>query len=191
MAPTAAFSSILWPLAPIATISLYGLYKSYNNIVRLQEYEEKSEKAAEWSRTAANQLYKTRTTQASGTITLILSLLTPIPLLFIPGTSSILAPTLALVNTTTCLIARSHMDNFWGTKIEVPFVENFNKAIAGSRDVVVILTYLTFGWAATGILSGVYAADPAWKAQLSGMVTLGSQGLLGAVVMGMWFGSLV
>jgi hypothetical protein len=51
-----------------SALSGYGLFLSYQNITRLQQYEQQSEKAAEWSNTAAERLHKTRTTQASGTI---------------------------------------------------------------------------------------------------------------------------
>ena len=54
--------------AGTTALSSYGLLLSYQNITRLQQYEEQSEKAAEWSKTAAQRLHKTRTTQASGTI---------------------------------------------------------------------------------------------------------------------------
>jgi hypothetical protein len=49
-----------------ALLSTYGLYHSYVSITNLMQYEEKSKKAAEWSNTAAHQLRKTRTTQATG-----------------------------------------------------------------------------------------------------------------------------
>ena len=48
--------------------SLYGGYISYIAITNLQKYEEISKKAAEWSEEAENQLWKTRTTQASGAL---------------------------------------------------------------------------------------------------------------------------
>lgn len=51
-----------------AALSVYGLYVSYISITNLQKYEQKAEKAAEWSETAGDQLHKTRTTQASGTV---------------------------------------------------------------------------------------------------------------------------
>lgn len=53
---------------PQALLSGYSLYLSYSSIQNLRQYEEKSEKAAEWSNTAATQLHKTRTTQASAAI---------------------------------------------------------------------------------------------------------------------------
>lgn len=49
-----------------AAFSGYNLYLCYISITNLMKYEEKSKKAAEWSQTAADQLYKTRVTQASG-----------------------------------------------------------------------------------------------------------------------------
>jgi hypothetical protein len=55
-----------------SALSGYGLYLSYHNITRLQQYEKQSEKAAEWSNAAAHRLHKTRTTQTSGTISVLL-----------------------------------------------------------------------------------------------------------------------
>ena len=50
-------------------LSLYGLSISYFSITNLQKYEEQTKKAAKWSTTAEHQLHKTRTTQASGALT--------------------------------------------------------------------------------------------------------------------------
>ena len=66
---------------PQALLSAYGLYLSYTSIKKLQQYEEKSEKAAKWSNTAAEQLHKTRTTQASGAFA-VRSTLFPLRVLF-------------------------------------------------------------------------------------------------------------
>jgi hypothetical protein len=62
------FGKSVLQLGVTSALSSYGLFLSYQNITRLQQYEEQSEKAAEWSNTAAQRLHKTRTTQASGTI---------------------------------------------------------------------------------------------------------------------------
>ena len=54
-------------LAPLlALLSLYAAQKSYIAITNLQQYEERTEKAAKYLDKAANDLYKTRVTQASG-----------------------------------------------------------------------------------------------------------------------------
>lgn len=51
-----------------ACIAGYGLYISYISITNLQKYEKKSEQAAKYSQSAADQLYKTRTTQGAGAV---------------------------------------------------------------------------------------------------------------------------
>ena len=50
----------------LALLSLYAGQKSYIAITNLQQYEERSEKAAKHFDKAAQDLYKTRVTQASG-----------------------------------------------------------------------------------------------------------------------------
>ena len=54
-----------------AAFSAYTLYLSSISIRNLQQYEETSKKAAKYSNVAENQLHKTRTTQASGALTVI------------------------------------------------------------------------------------------------------------------------
>lgn len=49
-------------------LSAYSAYHSYVAIANLQTYEETSKKLADWSTEAANQLSKTRSTQAAGAI---------------------------------------------------------------------------------------------------------------------------
>ncbi len=51
-----------------AGLCAYTGYMSYTAITKLQQYEEKSKKLAKFSSIAAEQLHKTRTTQASGAI---------------------------------------------------------------------------------------------------------------------------
>jgi hypothetical protein len=68
MSDPITLSKALPQLVFTSALSSYGLYLSYQNITRLQQYEKQSEKAAEWSNTAAQRLSKTRSTQASGTI---------------------------------------------------------------------------------------------------------------------------
>ena len=51
--------------ATLFSTALYAARKSYIAIVSLRKYEERSERAARHSETAAEQLYKTRVTQAS------------------------------------------------------------------------------------------------------------------------------
>jgi hypothetical protein len=51
-----------------ALLSGYGALHSYIAVTNLQKYEKTSEKLAEWSKEAANQLHKTRTTQTTAAI---------------------------------------------------------------------------------------------------------------------------
>ncbi len=51
---------------PLALVSLYSAEASYVAITNLQKYEDRSEQAAKHFDKAANDLYKTRVTQASG-----------------------------------------------------------------------------------------------------------------------------
>jgi hypothetical protein len=51
-----------------AAFGAYNLYLSSISIRNLQKYEERSKQAAKYSNIAEHQLYKTRTTQASGAI---------------------------------------------------------------------------------------------------------------------------
>lgn len=48
--------------------SLYGGALSYIAITNLRKYEETTKKAAKWSAEVEKQLWKTRTTQASGAL---------------------------------------------------------------------------------------------------------------------------
>ncbi|KAH7070631.1 hypothetical protein BKA63DRAFT_420491 [Paraphoma chrysanthemicola] len=137
-----------------SALSGYGLFLSYQNITRLQQYEKQSEKAAEWSNTAAHRLHKTRTTQASGTISLLISFVTPLVLL---STSHGSSPTVLIAasaaNTIMLLFTRTHMANFWNEKVQtrVPFVQKFNDAIRGSEQVVWLLGALSTSWALSGL----------------------------------------
>ena len=58
-------------------LSSYGAYQSYVAINNLQKYEETTKKLAKWSDEVANQLHKTRTTQASGAVAVRLPTLPP------------------------------------------------------------------------------------------------------------------
>lgn len=145
-------------LAFACALSGYGLYLSYKNITALQQYEKTSEKAAEWSNTAAQRLHKTRTTQTSGTVTLICSFLTSAVLLCQPSRST---PTIliasSLANATAAYLSRTHMANFWNdsTQTRIPFVEKFNQAIRGSEKVVWLLGTLSMGWAGAALVWAV------------------------------------
>jgi len=58
--------------ALLASFSAYTLYLSTTAIRHLQKYESTSKTAAKYSNTAEHQLHKTRTTQASGALSVAL-----------------------------------------------------------------------------------------------------------------------
>lgn len=57
-----------------ASFSAYNLYLASIAIRNLLQYEEKAKKAAKWSDTAAQELWKTRSTQASNAVSVSISL---------------------------------------------------------------------------------------------------------------------
>ncbi|KAL5116435.1 hypothetical protein ACEQ8H_005671 [Pleosporales sp. CAS-2024a] len=141
----------LLPLACTTTLSSYALFLSYQNISRLRQYEQQSEKAAAWSRAAAARLRKTRTTQATATISLVISFLTPVLVLATPNPLLWIAA--AVNNTAMVLLAWRHMGAFWNDKEQtrVPFVHKFNDAVRGSGQVVGLLGMLGVAWGITGL----------------------------------------
>ncbi|KAH8701306.1 hypothetical protein GQ44DRAFT_717843 [Phaeosphaeriaceae sp. PMI808] len=132
-----------------SALSGYGLYLSYHNITRLQQYEKQSEKAAEWSNTAAQRLHKTRTTQTSGTLSLLISFLSPLILLSTPyRSSSTIMISVGTANATMLFFTRAHMAAFWNesNQTRIPFMEKFNDAVRGSEKVVRVLGAASTSW---------------------------------------------
>ena len=64
-------SSLLTTLlaCPLALLSVYAGQKSYHAIINLHSDQDRAEKAAEHSKKAARELWRTRLTQASGAAT--------------------------------------------------------------------------------------------------------------------------
>lgn len=52
-----------------SALGAYGLWLSLTSISRIQQYESQTKTAAKWSAGAEQQLYKARTTQTSGALT--------------------------------------------------------------------------------------------------------------------------
>ncbi|MCJ1390287.1 hypothetical protein MMC18_003145 [Xylographa bjoerkii] len=135
-----------------AALSAYGLYTSYISVTNLRQYESQSEKAAEYLETAAHQLHKTRTTQATGAGAILASFLTSIALLTRPSLS---APIAAAVNVGVAglaLAAMIHVGNFWKGKARVPFVGGYNEGMRRTEDLRKMLGWLAMSWAATGVV---------------------------------------
>ncbi len=159
-----------------ASLSAYTLYLSSIAIQNLQKYEKTSKKAAKYSNTAEQQLYKTRTTQASGALSVpspysfFLFLLLTIPQVLLSCLcSAILAiyplfsgrlgtfKVLLVVGTNAAVLemARQHVSAFWKGKAKMPLpgVGEYNDAITKTQEVNLNMAYLVASWAAVGVLS--------------------------------------
>jgi hypothetical protein len=104
----------------------YGAHVSFLSIRNLQQYEETSKKAAKYSSTAEQQLHKTRSTQSSAAICVLVSLFAAVVLAVRPGSLPLfvrgcVSPGL-LVGT---LFVRAHVAGFWKDKARVPFVDGY------------------------------------------------------------------
>lgn len=138
-------------------LSSYGLYLSYITVTNLQQYEEQSKKVAEYSEIAAQQLHKTRTTQTSGALTFLASLITSLVLATVPSTLPwivrLSASPLLLVGT---FFAAAHVGDFWENKGKVPFVEGYNEAISRTKDMIVTMEYLKYSWLVTALCGAIF-----------------------------------
>ncbi|KAI9702705.1 MAG: hypothetical protein M1820_006089 [Bogoriella megaspora] len=135
-----------------AFVSGYGLFVSYVSITNLQKYEEKSEKAAKWSEAAAEQLHKTRTTQAAGAIAILVSFLTSLYLAFVaPSTPSSGKLTLTLANAGLALAVRTYMLDFWQSRPKIPFVQGYNEAVSRTTEIMDLMVSLAVSWGVLGL----------------------------------------
>ncbi|KAL6243868.1 hypothetical protein RBB50_009302 [Rhinocladiella similis] len=115
-------------------------------IYNLKQREEQSERAAQYSTTAANQLHKTRTTQTSGAVATISSVVSSIILAI--GTGGRKFPLLlSVVNAVGIALAYQHMAEFWKNKAKVPFIHDYNEGITASNRMIQAFQVLAGSWA--------------------------------------------
>ncbi|PMD13409.1 hypothetical protein NA56DRAFT_612084 [Hyaloscypha hepaticicola] len=142
-----------------ASFSAYTLYLSSTAIQNLQKYEETSKKAAKYSNTAEHQLHKTRTTQASGALSVLLSCLCSAFLAIYPLFSGRVGTIKGLLvvgtNVAVLEMARQHVSAFWKDKAKMPLpgVGEYNDAITKTQEVKLNMAYLIASWAGVGVLS--------------------------------------
>ncbi|TKA82506.1 hypothetical protein B0A55_01224 [Friedmanniomyces simplex] len=148
-----------------AIICCWGGYQSVNAITNLRKYEETSEKLAEWSDTAKQHLHKTRTTQTTGALAVLASLLTSTILAlgspYLPPWFRLSASPALLI---AVLLARRHIKKYWnpkdlasggGTRIPLPNMEGYNEAQRRTDELLQTLEYLEYGWVATSFIAGL------------------------------------
>ncbi|KAL3419884.1 hypothetical protein PVAG01_08383 [Phlyctema vagabunda] len=137
-----------------STFAAYNLYVGTQTVSNLLEYEEKSKKAAEYSNVAENQLYKTRTTQATSIASVLLTFVSSAYLIFSNKSKSSELVTMA-INLAVLTLARQYIGNFWDGKAKVPLpgVGKFNDAISMTKEVRLNMLYLAGTWLASGLVS--------------------------------------
>nr|POF14868.1 hypothetical protein CFP56_71252 [Quercus suber] len=145
-------------------LSAWGGYQSYIAIINLQKYEKTSEKLAEWSNEAARQLHKTRTTQTSGALAILSSLIAATALTVtgpsLPSWARYSASPIMLVGV---LFARGHIKNYWapgdgktvGTRIPLPKMGEYNEAQRRTQALLETLEYLEYSWVASSFVVGM------------------------------------
>lgn len=133
-------------------LSAYSLFHAYISITNLQQYEEKSEKAAQYSSTAAHDLHKTRTTQTSGTLAILSSLLVSLWLVFKSSDPSSWKFIFNAANLAICFFARAHVAGFWEGKTKVPLVRGYNDAVTSTNIIKEQLGFLGASWAVTSVI---------------------------------------
>ncbi|KUJ09772.1 uncharacterized protein LY89DRAFT_628037 [Mollisia scopiformis] len=136
-----------------ASFAGYNLYLASISIRNLQKYESTAQKAAKWSNIAEDQLWKTRYTQASGTVAVLFSFLSSAYLILSSkGTLKSLA--VASVNVAALAAAWQHVGNFWKRKAKIPLPKTgeYNEAIGKTQEVHLNMTYLMGSWIALGVL---------------------------------------
>lgn len=153
-----------------AVLAAWGGFQSVIAITRLQTYESASEKLADWSSEAARQLHKTRTTQASGALSFVLSLAMSVFLASSSGNSDraategsgvlrlVVGPGMVAV----LLLARQHMQNYWAPKGDgkkvgawkppVKMLEDYNEAQRRTENILAILGVLGYSWAVAAVV---------------------------------------
>ncbi|KAJ8119323.1 hypothetical protein ONZ43_g3705 [Nemania bipapillata] len=144
-------------------IAAYGAMQSQVAISKLLEYEEATKKLAKISSEAERQLHKTRTTQASGAVTILISF--AVSVLLVTGGASypslvryLVSPFMALV----VYAARVYIRDFWAgkngknvtdKKIPLPKMADYNEALERTEKSLRVLGWLTISWVASSAVA--------------------------------------
>ncbi|KAI1504840.1 hypothetical protein F5X99DRAFT_328987 [Biscogniauxia marginata] len=147
-----------------SALAAYGGLRSYAAINNLLKYENAAKKASRFSNEAARQLHKTRTTQASGAIALVLSLCASLNLAASGWVFGMLprylsSPAMLAV----VFLARKHMQEYWaakdgktvGTEIPLPKMDQYNEAQGETEELLKVLGWLAVSWAGTSLVAFV------------------------------------
>lgn len=146
-----------------AGLAAYGGQQSYVAITNLQKYEETSKKLAKYSNEAERQLHKTRTTQTSGVLAIVASLLASLYLFWRGGQGGFFYRFLASpIMAAAVYFARAHIAQFWsgskdgktaGARVPLPKMGDYNEAQRRIEELLQVLDYLMFSWGATTLVA--------------------------------------
>ncbi|KAK9776093.1 hypothetical protein AB5N19_12072 [Seiridium cardinale] len=146
-----------------AGLAAYGGQQSYVAVTNLQKYEDTTKKLAKYSNEAERQLHKTRTTQTSGAVAMIVSLLVSLILFWKGSYGGIIQRFLA--SPAMCagiFFARKHMAQYWtgstqgksaGLRVPLPKMGDYNEAQKSTEELLKVLDYLMFSWLATSLVA--------------------------------------
>ncbi|KAI1161652.1 hypothetical protein F5B18DRAFT_425715 [Nemania serpens] len=146
-------------------IAAYGAMQCQVAISRLLEYEDATKKLAKISSEAERQLYKTRTTQASGAVTILVSFVVSVVLTTRGPHYGFLvryfaSPVMALA----VYAARSYIQDFWwgkdgkkatANKVALPKMGDYNEALEKTHRSLEVLGWLMISWVASSALAVV------------------------------------
>ncbi|KAK2072371.1 hypothetical protein P8C59_006728 [Phyllachora maydis] len=131
----------------IVVLSCYALVNSAQSIPKLQTYEGKAQTAAEWSSTAAARLRDTRKTVAVGFAMTTVSLISGVAFLFlVPDGFSYQRVASAAGLCLGERLSSQYMHGFWADKHQIPFMDDYNDAIAETENVVKFSDALSVAW---------------------------------------------
>ncbi|KAI0854641.1 hypothetical protein F4860DRAFT_498918 [Xylaria cubensis] len=143
-------------------IAAYGAMQSQAAISKLLEYEDASKKLAKVSSEAERQLHKTRTTQASGAVAILVSFVASVLLITRGASYGFLvryfaSPAMAVA----VYAARAYLQDFWtgkngkdvtANKIPLPKMGDYNEALERTQKSLEVLGWLVISWAASSAL---------------------------------------
>lgn len=151
----------LFHLAQIV-IAAYGAMQSQVAIQRLLEYEDATKKLAKISSEAENQLHRTRTTQGSGAVAILVSFVASVLLATRGASNGFLVRYLASpLMTIAVYTVRGYLQGFWtgkdgvhvAAKIPLPKMGHYNEALEKTQKLLDVLGWLTASWAITSLLA--------------------------------------
>ncbi|KIW06194.1 uncharacterized protein PV09_02674 [Verruconis gallopava] len=138
-----------------AGLSAYSLFHAYISITNLRKWESTSERAAQYSKTAAQELHKTRTTQTSGALAILCSLSCALFTIGWPLDSASGRIALNAFNAGVCALAQLHVSNFWSQKGKIPMVQSYNDAINSTLIIKRQLGILAIAWLLTTLFEAL------------------------------------